>query len=127
MRQKNPRGGKKRIAFSDIIAKYAEVRKHFLHRKICCSTVNIKYNARVFLPQSATGTSEVTQNAQFILRGLKQIHVISCLYYLDLVYQYGQRLHYNHELHLTISLILSSGASEAAGEREVDAATCASN
>ena len=30
----------------------------------------MKYNARVFLPVSAKGTSEVTQTAQFILRGL---------------------------------------------------------
>ncbi len=29
----------------------------------------MKYNAHVFLPESAKGTSEVTQNAQFILRG----------------------------------------------------------
>ena len=32
--------------------------------------LNMKYNARVFLSESAKGTSEVTQNAQFILRGL---------------------------------------------------------
>ena len=69
-RQKNARGGKKRVAFSDIIANLAEVRENFLHTKICCPTVNMKYNARVFLPESAKGTSEVTQNAQFILRGL---------------------------------------------------------
>ncbi len=32
--------------------------------------LNMKYNVRVFLQESAKGTSEVTQNAQFILRGL---------------------------------------------------------
>ncbi len=32
-----------------------------------------KYNARVFLPVGAKGTSKVTQTAQFILRGLIQI------------------------------------------------------
>ena len=30
----------------------------------------MKYNVRVFLPETAKDTSEVTQNAQFILRGL---------------------------------------------------------
>ena len=34
----------------------------------------MKYNVRVFLQVSAKGTSEVTQTAQFILRGLS----ISC-------------------------------------------------
>ncbi len=34
-----------------------------------CEKLNMKYNARVFLPESAKGTSEVTQNAQFILSG----------------------------------------------------------
>ncbi len=33
---------------------------------------NMKYSARVFLPVSAKGTSEVTQTAQFILRGLRE-------------------------------------------------------
>ena len=55
-------------------ASVAEVRENFLHTKICCSTVNMKYNVRVFLPESAKGTSEVTQNAQFILRGLIQVY-----------------------------------------------------
>ncbi len=64
------RDGKKHMAFSDIIANSAELRENFLHTKICCSTVNMKYNGRVFLAVSAQGTSEVTQNAQFILRGL---------------------------------------------------------
>ena len=36
-----------------------------------CEKLNMKYNARVFLPESAKGTSEVTQNAQFILSGLR--------------------------------------------------------
>ncbi len=35
-----------------------------------CEKLNMKYNARVFLPVSAKRRSEVTQNAQFILRGL---------------------------------------------------------
>ena len=35
-----------------------------------CEKSNMKYNARVFLQVSAKGTSEVTQTAQFILRGL---------------------------------------------------------
>ncbi len=33
--------------------------------------LNMKYNARVFLQVSAKGMSEVTQTAQFILRGLR--------------------------------------------------------
>ena len=37
-------------------------------------SLNIKYNAPVFLPISAKGTSDVTQNAQFILRGLMENH-----------------------------------------------------
>ena len=37
-----------------------------------CEKLNMKYNVRVFLPESAKGTSEVTQNALFILRGLMQ-------------------------------------------------------
>ncbi len=68
-----------------------------------------------------------TRSVIFRIKQILVNVVISCLYILDLVCQYGQRLHCNHELHLTISLILSSGASEAAGKREVDAATCASN
>ncbi len=36
-----------------------------------CEKLNMKYNARVFLPESVKGTSEVTQNAQFILSGLR--------------------------------------------------------
>ncbi len=35
-----------------------------------CKKSNMKYNARVSMPVSAKGTSEVTQTAQFILRGL---------------------------------------------------------
>ncbi len=35
--------------------------------------LNMKYNARVFLQVSAKGTSEVTQTAQFILKGLTHI------------------------------------------------------
>ncbi len=35
-----------------------------------CEKLNMKYYAHVFLPESAKGTSEMTQNAQFILRGL---------------------------------------------------------
>ena len=35
-----------------------------------CEKLNMKYNAHVFLQVSAKGTSEVTQTAQFILRGL---------------------------------------------------------
>ena len=35
-----------------------------------CEKLNMKYNVRFFLPMSAKSTSEVTQNAQFILRGL---------------------------------------------------------
>ena len=37
-----------------------------------CEKLNMKYNACVFLSESAKGTSEVTQNAQFILRGLME-------------------------------------------------------
>ncbi len=37
-----------------------------------CGKLNMKYNARVFLPVRAKGTSEVTQTAQFILRGLRK-------------------------------------------------------
>ncbi len=36
-----------------------------------CEKLNMKYNAQVFLIESAKGTSEVTQNTQFILRGLR--------------------------------------------------------
>ncbi len=32
----------------------------------------MKYNAHVFLPVNAKGTSEVTQTAQFILRGVRE-------------------------------------------------------
>ena len=40
----------------------------------------MKYNARVFLPVSAKGASEVTQTAQFILRGLSIIkEYLKCL------------------------------------------------
>ena len=39
----------------------------------------MKYNAHVFLPGSAKGTIEVTQNAQFILRGLIE-RSGSCVY-----------------------------------------------
>ncbi len=35
-----------------------------------CEKSNMKYNVSVFLPKGAKGTSEVTQTAQFILRGL---------------------------------------------------------
>ena len=38
-----------------------------------CEKLNVKYYARVFLPVSAKGTSEVTQTALFILRGLTEI------------------------------------------------------
>ena len=75
-KKKRARWKKKRGAFSDIIANLAEIRENFLRMKICCPTVNMKYNARVFLPESAKGTSEVTQNAQFILRGLIKIIII---------------------------------------------------
>ena len=34
-----------------------------------CEKLNMKYNAHIFLPESAKGTSELTQNAQFIFRG----------------------------------------------------------
>ena len=40
-----------------------------------CFTVNIKYDAHVFLPESAKHTSEVTKNAQFILRGLRKFFI----------------------------------------------------
>ncbi len=39
-----------------------------------CEKSNMKYNAHVFLPVSAKGMSEVTQIAQFILRGLTLTH-----------------------------------------------------
>ncbi len=39
----------------------AEVRENFLRTKICYPTVNMKYSAHVFLPESAKGTSELTQ------------------------------------------------------------------
>ncbi len=32
-----------------------------------CQKLNMKYYAYVFLPEIAKGTSEVTQNAQFII------------------------------------------------------------
>ncbi len=42
-----------------------------LIKRICArNQLNMKYNARVFLAVTAKGTSEVTQTAQFILRGL---------------------------------------------------------
>ncbi len=59
--------------WQEIFANLAEDRENFLHTKICCPTVNMNYNAHVFLVESAKGTSEVTQNAQFILRGLKVV------------------------------------------------------
>ncbi len=38
-----------------------------------CEKLNMKYNVHIFLPESAKGTSEVTQNAQFILTGLSTL------------------------------------------------------
>ena len=57
--------------WQEFFANLAEVCENFLDTKIYCPTVNMKYNARVFLPESAKGMSEVTQNSQFILRGLR--------------------------------------------------------
>ncbi len=42
--------------------------------------LNMKYNARIFLQVSAKGTSEVTQTAQFILRGLRIFMLENGLY-----------------------------------------------
>ena len=62
--------------WQEFFANLTEVRENFLHTKICCPIINMKYNAHVFLPESAKGTSEVTQNAQFILRGLNRFRHI---------------------------------------------------
>ena len=58
-RKKTCAVGKKHVAFSDIMLNV-------------CEKLNMKYDAHVFLSESAKGTSEVTQNAQFIIRGLIQ-------------------------------------------------------
>ena len=61
--KKNSHSGKKCVAFSDII-----------NLMYVCEKLNMKSNVHVFLPvqkyKSAKCTGEVTQNTQFILRGL---------------------------------------------------------